>query len=120
MGDKPESYYDDLAAWAESDAPTVRPGAVVYRGEAAREAARALLEEATEDDAEGRALVRRAAGGRPSLDPSEPTGKSPLWQVRAPKSLDRELRDLAIAEGRSFSEVLRDAAVAYLADRRAS
>jgi Ribbon-helix-helix protein, copG family len=118
--EEPESYYDDLAAWAASDAPTVRPDATIYRGDAARAASRALLEEATEDDAAGRELLRTATRGRPTLDPHAPTGESPLWQVRAPKSLDQALRDLAKSEGRSFSEVVRTAAAEYLATHRAS
>jgi len=65
-------------------------------------------------------LVRHATKGRPALDPHAPTGKSPLWQVRAPKSLDQAMRDIAKAEGRSFSESLRDAATTYLAQHRAS
>lgn len=117
---KPETYYNDLSEWAESDEPTVRPGAKILRGEDARAASRALLEAATEDDPEGRALVRGAATGRPSLDSAAPAGTSPLWQVRAPKSLDVALRELAKAEGRSFSEVLRAAATEYLATHRAS
>lgn len=75
---KPESYYDDLAAWAESDEPLIRPGATILRGEAARAASHALLEAATEDDAEGRELVRTATKGRPTLDPHAPSGASPL------------------------------------------
>lgn len=56
----------DLAAWAQSDEPTVQPGTVIHCGEDARAAARAMLEAATQDDPEGRDLVRRVAGrGRP-------------------------------------------------------
>ena len=111
--------YDDLAAWAESDEPAIRPDAVVHRGEAARDASRALLEAVTEDDPAGRETLRRAARGRPALDPAT-SGASPLWQVRAPASLDQALRAQATAEGRTLSEVLRDAATAYLTEHRAS
>lgn len=104
--------YDDLAAWAESDAPTIRPDAAVRRGtDTSREAARALLAAAAADDPSDAALLERA-GGRPSLDATP--GPSPMWKVRAPKHLDEQVRALAAAEGRSVSEVLRDAASEYL------
>lgn len=35
----------DLAAWAQSDAPTIQPGTVIHRGKDARTAARAMLQE---------------------------------------------------------------------------
>lgn len=56
----------------------------------------------------------RSRRGRPTLERNRPSGPSPLWQVRAPRSLDDALRARAAAEGRSFSEVLRDAAREYL------
>jgi hypothetical protein len=114
VDEKRKSYYDDLAAWAESSAPTARPEAVVHRGEAARAASRALLETVTEDDPAGRALVRAATRGRPTLGSPAPMGRSPLWQVRAPQALDQALRNRAKAEGRTLSDVIRDAAAAYL------
>ncbi|KFD43961.1 MULTISPECIES: ribbon-helix-helix domain-containing protein [Cellulosimicrobium] len=111
-----EKKYDDLAAWAESDAPTIRPGAVVRRGTtASRDAVRALLDDAAEG-ARDVALVERSAG-RPSLDATP--GESPMWKVRAPKQLDDQVRAVAAAEGRSVSEVLRAAASEYL-NRHAS
>gem|GEM_PF-1955318 len=67
-------------------------------------------------DPAGREQVRRAArGGRPSLDPGTPGETSPQWQVRAPRSLDTAMRTQARAEGRSLSELVRDAASQYLA-----
>ncbi|RAN79265.1 hypothetical protein B5P43_15220 [Bacillus sp. SRB_336] len=77
---------------------------------------RALLEGIAATD-EDRALVR-SAGGRPSLN-LQGTGKSPLWQIRAPQELDRAMREQAEQVGRNFSEVLRDAAEAYLRGHRA-
>ncbi|MDR1189894.1 MAG: ribbon-helix-helix domain-containing protein [Bifidobacteriaceae bacterium] len=118
MNNKPQSYCDDLTAWAESSAPAIRPSAVLHQGEQARAASRALIEKATGDDPDGRALVRDATRGRPTLDSATPAGSSPLWQVRAPRSLDQALRDRARSEGRSLSEVIRDAATAYLAAHR--
>lgn len=107
--------YEQLAEWAESDAPTVRPDAEVHRGiPESRAAVRAMLDDAAETAAEVD-LVERASGGRPSLAADRPAGKSPLWQIRAPRSLDEALRARADAEGRTLSEVLRDAASEYLA-----
>ncbi|MGL5864000.1 MAG: ribbon-helix-helix protein, CopG family [Phycicoccus sp.] len=104
----------ELMAWAESDAPTIAAGAVIERGSPqSREEVRAMLEAAASTPEE-LAAVRRSAGGRPTLDPDAPEGESPLWQVRAPKTLDRDLRALAKAEGLSFSEVVRAAATEYL------
>lgn len=110
--------YDKLARWAESDAPDVRPDAVVHRGTPeSRAAALAMLQDAAGDNLADVDLLERSSsgGGRPSLAANGPAGKSPLWQIRAPKDLDAALRARADAEGRSFSEVLRDAASEYLA-----
>lgn len=113
-----QKRYADLAAWAESDEPTVRPDAKIERGTpASRAEVTAMLLESADTD-EDRAMIRRTAG-RPTLDPHAPTGASPLWQVRAPKGLDQAMRQLAHAQGRSFSAVLRDAAEEYLATHRA-
>lgn len=112
---------DETSRWAESDAAVE----AVLRARAAagprsgtgdsRAAVAALLELATADDTEGRALVRRA-GGRPTLDPHDPSdaGPSPVWNVRAPRSLDNALRDLAAREGLKFADVLRQAAAEYV------
>lgn len=109
--------YDKLAEWAESDAPAIRPDAMVRRGTPqSRAAALAMLQDAAGDDPAGLDLLERSSGGgRPSLAANGPAGKSPLWQIRAPRDLDAALRARAEAEGRSFSEVLRDAATEYLA-----
>lgn len=117
MGSKTQNDYDALAAWAESDAPRVRPDAVIERGSDAGHAeVAAMLRDAAESPAEvaevERAIERTA--GRPSLAATSPKGTSPLWQVRAPEHLDAALRARAHAEGRSFSAVLRDAATEYL------
>lgn len=109
--------YEELARWAESDAPQVRPDAVIHRGTPeSRAAARALLEDSLDmSDSVTAELVRSTVGGRPSLAADRPAGKSPLWQIRAPQALDEALRARADAEGRTISEVLRDAAAEYLA-----
>ena len=51
--------YDELSAWAESDARQIGRGKRILRGEEGRAYVRALLEQATEDDPEGRALLRK-------------------------------------------------------------
>lgn len=108
--------YDELAQWAESDAPKIRPDAVVHRGTAeSHAAARALLADALDAQGQDDAVLIERGAGRPSLAADGPAGKSPLWQIRAPRDLDEALRARAEAEGRSFSEVLRDAATEYLA-----
>ena len=118
MTRKPKEHYDALAAWAESYTPTLDPANPPLTGADAAAAGRAMLEAATEDDPAGREQVRRAAhGGRPSLDPETPGETSPQWQVRAPRSLDTAMRLQACAEGRTLSELLRDAASQYLATR---
>jgi hypothetical protein len=110
------SHEDTLTDWAESDAPTIQPGAIRHRGTAqSRAVVAAMLAEAAETPADIAALER--AGGRPSLAADRPAGESPLWQVRAPQSLDTALRARAQAEGRTLSQVLRDAASEYLAQR---
>lgn len=104
-----------LAAWAASDAPTIQPDAKVIQGSAAsRAAALEMLLDAAEDPSEVVAVEKAATSGRPSLSTRGPSGASPLWQIRAPHDLDEALRARAAAEGRTFSEVLRDAASQYL------
>lgn len=63
-------HYDQLAKWAESDEPSIAPGAAVRRGEAARDSARNLLERATENDPVERARLRRVTGGEEHSDPA--------------------------------------------------
>lgn len=105
-----------LAAWATSDAPTVQPGAEVHQGTTeSRAAALAMLLDAADAPADVATIERvTAVGGRPSLAAGRPAGTSPLWQVRAPRELDAAMRARAADEGRTFSEVLRDAASQYL------
>ena len=107
--------HDMLAEWASSDAPTIAPDAIVRQGTpTSRAATAALLLEAAETPAEVEEIERASMGGRPSLDASGPAGVSPLWQIRAPQALDAAMRARAAAEGRTFSELLRDAASQYL------
>ena len=56
----------------------------------------------------------RAALGRPRLDRSPGTGRSPKRQVRLPGDLDQLLSQRAALEHRSASEIMRDAIGQYL------
>ena len=122
MSTEHKSHYDALADWAESDEATIGPGDKVERGTPEAHArVRVMLYEATEDDPQGRALVEKVARmGRPTLDPDAPGAHSPQWQVRAPRSLDTAMRAQARAEGRTLSDIVRDAATQYLATHKAS
>jgi hypothetical protein len=94
--------YDALADWAEHDM-TVAPGdATIRRGAAAAEFGREMLE--------------RAGVGRTRLDPTEVVaGRSPRRQVRLPQALSDGVDQLAAAQGRAASEVMREAISDYLA-----
>ncbi len=111
----------DLAAWAQSDEPTIQPGTVIHKGKDARAAARAMLEAATEDDPGNRDLVRRVGRGRPRLNPDLGPGHAqPIWNIRMPLDLDAAMRARAKTEGRPLSVVVREAAAEYLAVHHAS
>lgn len=106
-----------MMAWAESDVPEIRDDAAIRHGtDESRAQIRALLEEAAETQTERQKI--RDLGGRPPLDP-QGEGESPTWSLRAPRVLDRELREQAEREGRKLSEVLRSAAREYLDTHRA-
>jgi hypothetical protein len=111
-----------MMAWAESDAPTVHPATPVLRGDAARQAARALLESATSGDPQNRELIRRVARrGRPPLNPDlAPGHRQPTWNIRMPADLDTAMRARAKAEGRHLSDLVRQAAAEYLSSHEAS
>lgn len=111
-----EPDFEALAEWAESDEPTIRPGAAMHRGTPERHAAMlALLEAAAETPGE-KALIDRARRGRPPLDPrATPGTTSPMWRVRAPEALNAAARARAASEGRDLSALVRDAVQAYLA-----
>lgn len=101
-----------LEQWAASDEPTVRDDAIVTGPtEEARDAMHQILMGAAFPE-QKEDIERAAKGGRPRLSPGE--GRSPLWRVRVPEPLDKDLHAAAEAEGRNFSEVLRDAAEEYL------
>lgn len=94
---------DDAAAmaWAENEM-TLKPCSTsARRGTAAASFGRELLE--------------RAQAGRPSIDPTAGPGQhARKRQVRLPADVDQQLEDLAAAQKRSASAVLRDALTDYL------
>lgn len=105
----------ELTTWAASDAPSVRPHAHLLRGEDARAASRALLDDAADGDAESQALLQRAGRGRPPVDPADVgRGASPRWTLRAPRALDAAVRSIAAQQGRQPRDVIRDAAAEYV------
>lgn len=101
-GERSEQDYEQAADWAEQRM-TVKVGSTTaLRGPAAAEPGRALLE--------------RAGGGRPPLDPNATPGQhSPVRQVRLPADLNDQLTVRAAAEHRQPSDVIRSALVDYLA-----
>jgi hypothetical protein len=103
--------YEALADWAESDAPN--PQNLQRVTPELRDELRAMLA-AHITSAEDKEAFRRALG-RPPLDANlEPGETSPRWQIRTTQNLDAAIRSAAATENRSFSVVLRQAALEYL------
>ncbi len=100
--------YDDLAARAERGELTPIPGTDLH-GSAAADAGRAMLMDATGTDTLADAMA--VALGRPRLE-AGPAG--PMWKVRSTKNLDQQINQLAIRRGVSKSEIIRQAAAAYI------
>lgn len=103
MGD-----YDELALRAEHGGLSVKPG-TVRRGPEAAEAARAALLEATGTETVQEAT--RIAVGRPALGGE---GKSPVVRARVPQALKDRLHQIAQAQHRKESEIVREALIAYV------
>lgn len=100
--------YDELARRAEHGGLSVKPG-TIRRGPQAADAARAALMEAT-----GTTTVEdatRIAVGRPSLGHE---GKSPVVRARVPQALKDRLHQIAEAQHRKESEIVREALIAYV------
>jgi len=97
---KPKDY-QAAADWAEHDM-TLKPNSTTtLRGEAAAE--------------HGRAALERALGGRPSIDPSAKPGQhSRTRQVRLPNDINTKLDEVAAAQNRRPSEIMRAALAEYL------
>ncbi|WP_316295648.1 ribbon-helix-helix domain-containing protein [Clavibacter michiganensis] len=100
--------YDDLAARAERGELAPIPGTDLH-GSAAADAGRAMLMDATGTDTLDDAMA--VALGRPRLE-AGPAG--PMWKVRSTKNLDQQINQLAIRRGVSKSEIIRQAAAAYI------
>jgi len=100
---------DVLAAWAETHAEINPEGPRSRFAEPGDEAGRAMLEDALG----GPAALRRALGGRPTLDPSG--AKSRERKVRLAPPLDRRA-EAAVQAGaaRDFSALMRTALAEYL------
>jgi Ribbon-helix-helix protein, copG family len=111
-----EADYAAAAEWAETNIPDLE-GETVNSGDASREAARAMLDQALGDDARpdtpveayARGLIRR---GRPSL--TAPGVHSKARQVRLPDTLDARLERYVAKTHTSRSEVMRIALEQYL------
>lgn len=101
--------YNDLADRAERGLLAPVPGTALH-GAAAADAARDALLVAT--GAESLEDAVTIARGRPRLDADEPAG--PMWKVRATKPLDQKVSQLAKRRGVSKSQILREAAAAYV------
>ena len=104
------SDYDELARRAEAGELTVKPG-TARRGPAATEAAAAALLETTGTTSLEDAT--RVAVGRPSLS-HEGQGRSPVVRARVPQALKERVQQLAAAQHRKESEIVRDALAAYV------
>ncbi|WP_405062306.1 hypothetical protein OG474_11870 [Kribbella sp. NBC_01505] len=102
-----EKDYDAAAEWAEHDMTLPEDSKSALRGQAAA--------------AFGSDLIERSRGGRPSIDPEAGPGEaSPVRQVRLPRSIDNDLVAFAEQNHRKLSEVMREAIVEYLVNRKAS
>lgn len=100
--------YDELAHRAEAGKLPMKPG-TVRRGPEAAEAARAALLETT--DTTTLEDATRITVGRPSLGHE---GRSPVVRARVPQTLKNRVQQLAAAQHRKESDILRDALTAYL------
>ena len=91
-----KDFYADAAEWAERDMVLPTNSTTALRG----------------DDAA--AFLARAVG-RPALDPDAARGEySPRRQVRLPRALSDDIDELAAAQGRAASSVMREAIADYV------
>lgn len=106
-GERSEQNYEQAADWAEQRMTLKAGSTTALRGPAAAE--------------RGRALLDRAGGGRPPLDPNATPGQhSPVRQVRLPAEVNDQLTARAAAEHRRPSDVIRSALADYLAAHSSS
>lgn len=101
--------YNDLAARAEAGQLHIKPD-TIRRGGAAAEAAQRALMEATATDALDAAVT--IARGRPRLDAA--AAADVTWKVRTTAILDREVRQVAEAQGMTMSQLVREAVASYV------
>lgn len=96
-----EKDYQAAADWAEHDMTLKPSSTTALRGEAAT--------------AHGRAALERSLGGRPSIDPKAKPGQhSRTRQVRLPHDINTKLDQVAAAQKRRPSEIMRAALAEYL------
>lgn len=102
-----------LAAWAEGDIHPNPDHPDTLTGEAAAAYGTKTLATALG----GQENLTKVLRGRPSLDPAAPTGEqSPVRQFRMPASMSAWLDEVARAQGRKPSELIRDAIGLYLTE----
>ena len=93
MSDQNEGTYEDanevLTAWAESDAPRVRPGASIERGAAAAEAGRVMLTAAI-DDSVLSLLITDPDATRPAIQRELQARMAPVRQPDGLITMDLE------------------------------
>jgi hypothetical protein len=109
---------EELAGWAENDMTLNPASSTALHGAAAAARGRAALEAALG----GPDAVERAIhGGRPSIDPAAAPGQhSRTRQVRLAADVSSQLDELAAAQHRRPSDLLRDAVAAYLNTHKAA
>lgn len=93
--------YDTAAQWAETEMTPPKNSITARRGDQAA--------------AYGKAVLERALGGRPSIDPDAAPGQhSKVRQVRLPQAVNDQLEEVAHHQHRRTSDVMRDALAEYL------
>ena len=96
-----EKDYRAAADWAEHDMTLNPSSTTALRGEEAA--------------AHGKAALDRALGGRPSIDPNAKPGQhSRTRQVRLSDDINSKLDQVAAAQNRRPSEIMRAALAEYL------
>lgn len=101
--------YEDLAARAEAGQLHVKSGTIRRGSAAAASAQRALMEATGADTLDAAVTIAR---GRPRLDAA--ASADVTWKVRTTAVLDREVRQIAEAQGMTMSQLVRDAVASYV------
>lgn len=96
-----EKDYGAAAVWAETEMALSKNSTTARRGDQA--------------GAFGKAVLERALGGRPSIDPDAVPGQhSRVRQVRLSQTVNDQLEAVAHHQHRRASDVMRDALAEYL------